>query len=106
MRHTIKKADKLDFTKIKSFWGSLAAHQVKDLALSQLWLGFNRWPRNFHMPWGVAEKKSEKLWCFRGHHQESEKAAHRVRENTWYSLTMNLSSEDIRTVVRAQGGRS
>ena len=24
---------------------------VKDLALSLLWLGFNPWPKNFHMPW-------------------------------------------------------
>ena len=30
---------------------SLAWHsQLKDPALPQLWLGFNPWPGNFHMP--------------------------------------------------------
>ena len=24
---------------------------LKDLVLLQLWLGFNSWPRNFHMIW-------------------------------------------------------
>ena len=24
---------------------------LKDPALPQLWLRFNPWPRNFHMPW-------------------------------------------------------
>ena len=24
---------------------------LKDLAVSQLWLGFNPWPGNFHTPW-------------------------------------------------------
>ena len=30
---------------------------VKDLALSLLWLGFNTWPGNFHMPWVWPIKK-------------------------------------------------
>ena len=36
---------------------SLVVQWVKDLALPQLWyrwhpwLGFNPWPRNFHLPW-------------------------------------------------------
>ena len=40
---------------------------LKDPALpqlwcrSQLWLGFNPWPRNFHMPWvGPLTKKKSK----------------------------------------------
>ena len=32
-------------------WSSLLAHQVKDLALSLLWHGFDPWPGNFHMLW-------------------------------------------------------
>ena len=41
------------------------AQWVKDSALSLLclwlvlWLGFNTWPRNFHMPW-VWQKEKEK----------------------------------------------
>ena len=27
------------------------AQWVQDPALPQLWLGFDPWPRNFHMPW-------------------------------------------------------
>ena len=35
---------------------------LKDLALPQLWLGFNPWPRNFHMPqvWPLKKQKHEK----------------------------------------------
>ena len=33
------------------FWSSLMVQQVKDPALSLLWLGFNPWPGNSHMPW-------------------------------------------------------
>ena len=42
--------------KKKKTWSSLVTQQVKDLALSLLWLGsllwhgFIPWPRNFHMP--------------------------------------------------------
>ena len=32
---------------------------VKDPALSLLWLGFNPWPWNFHMPWAWPKKKGE-----------------------------------------------
>ena len=38
------------------------AQQIKDPALSLLWLGllvwrgFDPWPRNFHMPWAEAKK--------------------------------------------------
>ena len=38
---------------------------VKDLALlqlwPQLWLGFNLWPRNFHMLQGWPKKKKKKI---------------------------------------------
>ena len=30
---------------------SLVAQQVKDPALSLLWLSFDPWPRNFRVPW-------------------------------------------------------
>ena len=33
--------------------------QVKHLTLSLLWLGFNPWPRNFHIPW-VGQRKTIK----------------------------------------------
>ena len=42
------------------------AHQVKDPALSllwlrlQLWCGFNPWPRNFCMPWVSLKRKEKK----------------------------------------------
>ena len=42
------------------------AQGVKDLALQQLWcrsqlrLGFDCWPGNFHMPWGVGGAKKGK----------------------------------------------
>ena len=42
------------------------AQGVKDLALQQLWcrsqlrLGFDCWPGNFHMPWGEGAKKGKK----------------------------------------------
>ena len=42
------------------------AQQFKDPALlqlwhrSQLWLGFDPWPRNFHMPWAWSKKKEKK----------------------------------------------
>ena len=46
------------------------AQQVKDLALSllwlwfQLWLGFHSWLENFCMPWGQPKKKKQSLlWC-------------------------------------------
>ena len=48
--------------KIRSF---LMAQQVKDLALSLLWLrpllwcGFNPWPWDFHMPQAQSKKKSK-----------------------------------------------
>ena len=29
------------------------AQWVKDPALSLLWLGFDPWPRKFHMPWAL-----------------------------------------------------
>ena len=30
---------------------SLVARQLKDLALSPMWLEFDPWPENFHMLW-------------------------------------------------------
>ena len=45
------------------------AHQVKDLALSLLWLRsllwyrFNPWPSNFRMPW-VWQKKKHTIEMF------------------------------------------
>ena len=33
---------------------------LKDPALLQLWLGFNSWPREPHVPW-VQSKKKERL---------------------------------------------
>ena len=35
----------------KSFGISLVAHEVKDPAVSLLWLWFDTWPGNFHMLW-------------------------------------------------------
>ena len=43
---------------------SLVAQQVKDLALSLLWLRFNLWPRNFHRQ--RQEKKKKKDKCVNG----------------------------------------
>ena len=34
---------------------------VKDLALSPLWLGFDPWPGNFHMPWKSPKNENSKL---------------------------------------------
>jgi len=51
---------------IKEFPGGLV---VKEPVLSllwlslQLWLGFNCWPRNFHMPWAQPEKKMITVMC-------------------------------------------
>lgn len=39
---------------------SLAALQVRDLALSPQWLGFDPWPGNVHMLWAWPEKKNRK----------------------------------------------
>ena len=42
------------------------AEWVKDLELlqlwhrSKLWLGFDPWPRNFHVPWVQPKKKEKK----------------------------------------------
>ena len=47
------------FLKIK-VWSSLVAQQVKDLALSPLWHGFDPWPWNFCMPQAQPEKRKEK----------------------------------------------
>ena len=41
-------------TKILEFPGGLA---IKDLVLSLLWLRFDPWPGNFHMPWAWPKKK-------------------------------------------------
>ena len=35
------------------------AQQVKDLALSLLWHGFNPWPQNFPMPQAQGKKKKK-----------------------------------------------
>ena len=34
---------------------------IKDPALPQLWLKFNPWPGNFHMPWVRLKKKKKKM---------------------------------------------
>ena len=34
--------------------------EVKDSVLSLLWLGFNPWPVNIHMPWMQPPKNSRK----------------------------------------------
>ena len=36
------------------------AQQVEDLALPQLWRGFNPWPRNVHLPVVAAPEKRVK----------------------------------------------
>ena len=42
--------------------GSLAQGSgLKDLALPQLWLGFNPWPGNFHMPQVQPQNKMKKI---------------------------------------------
>ena len=46
--------------KQKNPWSSLVVHQVKDLALSLLWLGFSAWSGNFCMLWAWSKKKKEK----------------------------------------------
>ena len=33
---------------------------VKEPVLSWLWLGFDPWPRDFHMPWEQQKKKRER----------------------------------------------
>ena len=38
-------------------WSCLVVQQIKDLALSWLWLGFHLWPWNFHMPQMQLKKK-------------------------------------------------
>ena len=49
---------------------SLVAQQVKDQALSLLWLRsqlwhrFDPWPRNFHMPWGAHKRRGGKISNF------------------------------------------
>ena len=49
------------------YWISLVVQWVKDLALSlqqlrsPLCLGFNHWPRNFHMPQVWPQKQNKKL---------------------------------------------
>ena len=39
---------------------SMVAQQVKDLALSLLWLRFDPWPGNIHMLWAQPKKKKRK----------------------------------------------
>lgn len=41
------------------FWSSLGAQQVKDVALSLLWLWFDPWPRSFCMPRVQPKEKRE-----------------------------------------------
>ena len=47
-------------------WSSLVAQQVKDSALSLLWLRllqwhrFDPWPQNFHVPWARPRGKKKK----------------------------------------------
>ena len=40
----------------REFPGSLA---VRDPTLLLLWLRFNPWPRNFHIPWAQPKKKEK-----------------------------------------------
>ena len=41
---------------VQEFPGGLV---IKDSVLSLLWLSFDSWPRNFHMPWAQPKKKVE-----------------------------------------------
>ena len=41
---------------IEEFLGGLV---VKESALSLLWLGFDPWPRNFHMLWAQPKTKKQ-----------------------------------------------
>lgn len=45
-----------DWIKISQCWSSLVAEWVKDPTLSLLWLWFDSWPINFHLP-RVQQKK-------------------------------------------------
>ena len=43
---------------------------VKDRALLQLWLGFDPWPKNFHMPWVQLKKEKERKEGRKGGREE------------------------------------
>lgn len=47
-------------SEIEQTRNSLMAQQVKDLAFSLLWNGFNLWPGNFHMLWAWPKEKKKK----------------------------------------------
>ena len=63
MVHWIKNPTEAAWVTAEVWVWSLAEHSgLKDLALlrlwhrSQLWIGFNPWPGNFHMPWMWGKK--------------------------------------------------
>ena len=45
--------------------------QVKDLALSLLWCGFDTWRRNLHTPW-VEEEQTNKRYVTKNNHKHAQ----------------------------------
>ena len=77
---------------------SLVALQVKDLALSLLWLrlllwhGFDPWPRNFHMPWVLPKKKKKPCLCWERDKQNGQQILkmHKTLENHPNDMSSSL----------------
>ena len=76
---SLKKMTKYkDEVKLRS---SLVAQQIKDLALSLLWHGFNSWLRNFHRleEWQKKKKKRKKR-------KEKEKKGRKISLNKFSTV--------------------